>query len=101
MLAPAHWWFELRALLSSARRRRTNPERMSAFPRGLDHLDVAIGREPNNDAVLRLARAHRLTVFDAAYMELATRQGADLATLDGALIEAARLERVMLVGAPN
>lgn len=39
---------------------------------------------------LQLARQERLTVYDATYLELALRLGADLATLDGDLIAAAR-----------
>jgi len=38
---------------------------------------------------LDLARAENLTVYDAAYLELAMRIGAELATLDGKLAEAA------------
>lgn len=38
----------------------------------------------------RLARTETLTVYDASYLELALRLGAELATLDGALVAAAR-----------
>jgi predicted nucleic acid-binding protein len=48
--------------------------------------------------LLSLARAYRLTVYDAAYLELARRAGIDLATLDGQLINAAKTEKVTLVG---
>ncbi|MGO9269985.1 MAG: type II toxin-antitoxin system VapC family toxin [Terriglobia bacterium] len=40
---------------------------------------------------------HRLTVYDAAYLELAQRTGLPLATLDGDLQKAARAEGVALV----
>ena len=40
-------------------------------------------------ATLQLARAERLTVYDATYLELALRLGADLATLDHDLAAAA------------
>jgi predicted nucleic acid-binding protein len=39
--------------------------------------------------VLRLARAHRLSAYDAAYLELALRRGLPLATLDDKLKAAA------------
>lgn len=42
-------------------------------------------------ATLSLARAHKLTTYDAAYLELALRKGATLATKDKALAVAARL----------
>ena len=49
--------------------------------------------------VLALARTHRLTVYDAAYLELALRVDAPLATLDRKLAAAARAAGVPLVGA--
>ena len=45
-----------------------------------------------------LARARGLSAYDAAYLELALRQGAPLATLDGKLREAAAAEGVPLFG---
>jgi predicted nucleic acid-binding protein len=39
--------------------------------------------------VLSLARAHRLSAYDAAYLELALRRGLPLATLDDKLRAAA------------
>jgi len=39
----------------------------------------------------------RLTVYDAAYLELALRKGADLASLDTALVAAARADGVVLI----
>jgi predicted nucleic acid-binding protein len=46
---------------------------------------------------LALAQCHRLTVYDAAYLELAQRTGLPLATLDADLRKAALAERVALV----
>lgn len=40
--------------------------------------------------VLMLARAERLTTYDAAYLELAMRRGLPMATKDAALTAAAR-----------
>jgi predicted nucleic acid-binding protein len=42
----------------------------------------------------KLADLHRLTVYDAAYLELAIRRHVPLATRDGDLIDAARAEGV-------
>ena len=41
-----------------------------------------------------LATQHKLTVYDASYLDLAIRSGLPLATLDDALIVAARAEGV-------
>jgi hypothetical protein len=49
-------------------------------------------------ATLRLCERFGLTLYDAAYLELAQRLRLPLATLDGALIRAAQTESVPLVG---
>jgi predicted nucleic acid-binding protein len=49
-------------------------------------------------ATVRLAERHGLTVYDAAYLELAMRRGLPLATLDGDLRGAATVEQVALLG---
>jgi predicted nucleic acid-binding protein len=43
-----------------------------------------------------LARKHNLTIYDAAYHELAQRRGATLATFDAQLIDAAAKECVAI-----
>jgi len=48
--------------------------------------------------VLTLARRHRLTFYDACYLELAERRAAPLATLDATLAQAAQPENISLVG---
>jgi predicted nucleic acid-binding protein len=47
---------------------------------------------------MALARRYRLTVYDAAYLELALREGISLATLDSAFANAARAEKTSLLG---
>ena len=47
-------------------------------------------------SALGLCDQHRLTVYDAAYLELAKRMGISLATLDGDLQRAAVAEGVSL-----
>jgi len=42
--------------------------------------------------LLNLARKHRLTAYDAAYLELALRLDLPLATVDDRLMRAARAE---------
>jgi predicted nucleic acid-binding protein len=66
------------------------------FLGGLATLKVVVDDAPEEPAVLGLARRHRLTVYDAAYLELAKRAGFPLATLDKALIAAAAAEAVPL-----
>lgn len=96
--APSLWWFEVRnVLITSERRGRLAEADTETFLRTLARLGVAIDREPDEGAVLALARRHRLTVYAASYLELAQRQGLPLATLDEELAEAARREDVELL----
>jgi predicted nucleic acid-binding protein len=61
-------------------------------------LDITFDTAADGAAIMALARKHRLTFYDAAYLELALRAGVDLATLDASLASAARLEGIGVVG---
>lgn len=99
-IVPAVWWFEVRnALVMNERRGRLSEADVAEILRGLARLPVAIDRSPDEAALLTLARRHRLTVYDAAYLELARREGLPLASLDGDLRKAAPAEGVPLLGA--
>lgn len=99
LLVPAIWWFEVRNILVLKERGGQRSEQQTAdFLRRLSQLAVRIDGVPAEAAVLTLARRHGLTVYDAAYLELALREGLDLATLDTDLADAARAEGVPLVG---
>ena len=65
----------------------------------LSVLPISIEARPDDSAVFDFARRHRLTFYDAVYLELATRRKLSLATLDHDLIAAAKAERVQLVTA--
>jgi predicted nucleic acid-binding protein len=96
---PSPWWFEVRnVLIMNERRKRLAEGDTAAFLDGLARLGVTMDRSPVEADVLTLARRHRLTVYDAAYLELARRDGVVLATLDADLAAAARAETVVLLG---
>lgn len=98
-LVPSLWWFEVRNILVvNERRKRLKEVDTAVFLRDLGRLPVIVDGSPDESEVLRLARRHRLSVYDAAYLELAQRSGVDLATLDRELALAARAEAVSLVG---
>jgi predicted nucleic acid-binding protein len=95
---PTLWWFEVRnVLLTSEHRQRLTEAETRAFLHELSRLAVMVDRSPEEAAVLALARRHRLSVYAAAYLELAQRLGLPLATLDAALAAAARAEGVPLI----
>jgi predicted nucleic acid-binding protein len=97
---PSLWWFEVRnTLIINERRGRLAEADTAAFLRGLSRLGVTVDRLPEEAGVMTLARKHRLTVYDASYLELAQRETLPLATLDADLIRAARAENLSLIGA--
>ena len=94
---PGHWWFEVRnALLMGERRGRASPQQTASFLEFLSEFHISIALRPDENAVMELARRYRLSFYDAAYLELALREGVPLATFDGDLIAAARAEGVAL-----
>jgi predicted nucleic acid-binding protein len=96
---PALWWFEVRnTLIVNERRQRLTADNTATFLRSLSRLDVKIDRFPDEAHILTLARRHRLTVYDASYLELASREAVPLATLDRDLAKAARAEQLRLLG---
>jgi len=95
---PAHWWLEIgNGLLMAERRGRIAAEQVA---HALTLINALPLEEDENTAeqipgrTLALARKHQLTIYDAAYLELAQRRGATLATLDEHLAKAARKEKV-------
>jgi predicted nucleic acid-binding protein len=95
---PGMWWFEVRNILVvNERRGRISESDTAAFLRHLSRLRLRVDRAPDETAVLRLARTNRLSVYDAAYLELAQREGIPLATLDAELRRVAANEGVALV----
>ena len=97
-VVPSLWWFEVRnILIVNERRRRITESGAASFLLNLSRLRILVDRVPDENGVLRLARAHRLSVYDAAYLELAQREGLPLATLDPGLRKAAAGEGVALL----
>jgi predicted nucleic acid-binding protein len=96
-VVPALFWFEIRSvLLSNERHRRIEAGQIATIVRRLDAMPFEVDHAPVSEAVLGLARAHGLSVYDAAYLELASRRGLPLATLDRRLKDAALAAGVSL-----
>jgi predicted nucleic acid-binding protein len=90
-VVPPLFWYELRnALLMAERRGRLPLGQAEAFLQDLGALPIVVDHAHAEHVVLQLARRFALTVYDAAYLEVAMRLGAPLATLDGALRDAVR-----------
>ena len=86
-VTPTLWPFEVtNALVDAERRRRIHAAQQAEFLERLRLLPIHVEHRPAawlGQQILPLARAYRLTAYDAAYLELAIREGLPLATLDG------------------
>jgi predicted nucleic acid-binding protein len=100
-VAPALWPLEvLNALLMAERRKRLDAAQRHHLSGLLRDLPIALDTETGAQAwaaTIRLAEVHRLTVYDAAYLELAQRLTLPLAALDQELRAAAKAANVALV----
>jgi len=100
-IVPSLWSLEAANVIAKSQRLgKITQAQASAFVALLDGLDIAVDPGTAQRAMhdtLDLARQFRLTAYDAAYLELALREGLPLATLDEALQVAAREAGVPLV----
>ncbi len=102
--APTLWVLECTNVLQSAeRRRRIDTHRRAEIAAELSALPVRLDPEiPDFVSLDRLAAAHALSAYDAAYLELALRRSLVLVSLDARLIAAAgALGHPVLSPAPN
>lgn len=102
-LVPANWPLEIANVLATAeRRKRIDASDIATFLALLRPLDIGVDQttaERSLAEILRLARDENLTAYDAAYLDLAIREGLSLATRDKALSDAARRRGVALIAA--
>lgn len=95
--APNLLWAEIRNILVVAERRgRIDRDAVDMAIAAIDELGIVLDHAPSSPAVIGLCRRHGLTVYDALYLDLALREGAELVTLDAALARAARAEGVQV-----
>ncbi|OPY60708.1 MAG: tRNA(fMet)-specific endonuclease VapC [Syntrophorhabdaceae bacterium PtaU1.Bin034] len=92
-IVPSIWPLEIaNVLLVAERRKRLTEADSLQFVRLLSELPIVVDQETSERAfseILFIGRQQTLSSYDAAYLELAMREGAALATRDKALIEAA------------
>jgi predicted nucleic acid-binding protein len=90
-------------LRNAVRRERCGEEYATRSLRRLDRLRITVNSETDRQAwgaTRELSREHGLTVYDAAYLELALRLRQTLASYDGALLKAARNLGLAVLGDP-
>ena len=103
--APSLWHWETgNLLLMSLRRGRLDPEQIEHGMKLLGACQIEFDPPPDarrRTAIMRLAGAHQLTFYDAAYLELAIRRRLPLATIDGKLRLAAKAVGVAIYQPPE
>ena len=101
-LVPAWWFIEITNVLAMAERKgRITPAQSDAFIADLGKLGIERDDEAPRRAftfLLTLCRRHRLTSYDAIYLDLAVRRNLPLATLDDDLRKAAKKLGIRLLG---
>jgi len=99
-VVPMHWLLEVaNGLCMAVRRRRLALDEPILVLAHIRELPIIIDLETTSrgwQEIPALAKTHGLTVYDAAYLELAMRLDAPLATLDQELSRAARAAKVPL-----
>lgn len=89
-VVPGIWWYELRnALVVNERRGRLGAADSRSTLADLREMRITIDHEHDEALLLDLSRQHELSVYDAAYLEVALRLGLPLASLDRRLCGAA------------
>jgi predicted nucleic acid-binding protein len=93
VMAPAHWSAEVAsALTSNARRGRLSQADVALILEQIDAYDVELAKPATVKELsdlIAFAAEQQLSAYDAAYILLAARLGAKLATLDNAMRRAA------------
>jgi predicted nucleic acid-binding protein len=94
VLVPNLWHLDVaNVLLSATNREEIEVSEVERFTAQLENLPITVDTLTANQVfghTISLARAYRLSSYDAAYLELALREGLPLASLDKDLLKAAR-----------
>ena len=99
-VVPGIWWYELRnALVVNERRGRIGAEEVRGSLADLAEMRISFDTDHDGGVVLDLARRHGLSVYDAAYLEVAARRALPIASLDLRLRQAAAASRIALLEA--
>ena len=100
-VVPAIWPLEVaNVLLVGERRKRLTKADSSRFLELLQGLPITIDVQATSRAfgdIMSVARSLTISAYDAAYVELAMREGLPLATLDDSLNKAASMSGITRV----
>jgi predicted nucleic acid-binding protein len=98
---PAIWPLEVcNVLLVTERRKRISESGSARFLSLLSELPIVVEQESPERMtreIFALARKHRLSSYDASYLDLAMRKGLPIATLDSKLMAAAKRSNTSII----
>ncbi|MBA3238824.1 MAG: type II toxin-antitoxin system VapC family toxin [Parachlamydiaceae bacterium] len=101
VIVPTIWPLEVaNVLLLAERKKRVSSIQSASFMDALTVFSITVDPSTSHRAmhtILRLAEKTKLTIYDAAYLELAFREQIPLATLDKDLISAAKSMNISLL----
>lgn len=101
-IVPSIWPLEVaNVLLIAVKKKRVTPTQASSFIDALTALPIHIDESTSTRAmhsIFTLATQENLTIYDAAYLELAVREKIPLATKDLDLIKACKLLNIKVLG---
>ena len=98
--APSIWYYEIyNVILTCIKRKRLHEEQASSITKLVKKLPIKIDNSFNLTAnnVLKIAKTNNLSIYDAAYIELALRIKCPIATLDKKVIQVAKSVGIELI----
>jgi predicted nucleic acid-binding protein len=100
-IVPSIWPLEVgNVLLVAERKKRLSRADSTRFIALLFELPITVDQEPPErmiKEIFALAREHKLSTYDASYLDLAMKKGIPIATLDNHLITAAKRSNVSIM----
>jgi predicted nucleic acid-binding protein len=95
---PGIWWYEIRNMLVvNERRGRISVADSTLVLKDMARMRIRVHGVQDHANLLSLARQFQLTVYDAAYLDLAVRERLPIASLDKKLRAAAETAGVPLL----
>ena len=100
-IVPSIWPLEVgNVLLVAERKNRLSAADSIRFIALLSQLPITVDQEPPErmiKEIFALTRTHKLSTYDASYLDLAMKRGISIATLDDRLLYAAKQNNVSVM----
>ena len=100
-IVPAIWPLEVgNVLLVAERKKRLSVADSTRFIALLSELPITVAQEPSERMIreiFALAREHKLSTYDASYLDLAMKKGIPIATLDNRLLSVTKQNNVSVM----